>query len=317
MSTPVPGLATSGDNYDRHILVIVSPCTRCLDVNHTQALILSTSIPGNRRYVGNIKQSAAQRDSRSIRDAVPSAGTVITMRFDTTDVVVTKQTMPSNTNNTEQTEGRNRAVSPVIGVILMVAITVILAAVIGAFVLEIGDQQETAPSTSFDSEQATVFYAGGTSCSGRCKANLTTVYITHAGGDVLDISQASTKVESNESVFGLEEARANSWDLGEPVPDVRQALGTNDAVTFTSGDEWNIYGYKGVNHDHVENTNLLINYPDKIGDSRHEPTIQQDYTPWMNTDRPLTILETGDDMQVVWRASSGGKTQTLFKYTVQ
>ncbi|MDX1747991.1 MAG: type IV pilin N-terminal domain-containing protein, partial [Halobacteriales archaeon] len=31
------------------------------------------------------------------------------------------------------------AVSPVIGVILMVAITVILAAVIGAFVLGIGD----------------------------------------------------------------------------------------------------------------------------------------------------------------------------------
>ena len=33
-----------------------------------------------------------------------------------------------------------RAVSPVIGVILMVAITVILAAVIGTFVLGLGDQ---------------------------------------------------------------------------------------------------------------------------------------------------------------------------------
>ena len=41
----------------------------------------------------------------------------------------------------------DRAVSPVIGVILMVAITVILAAVIGAFVLGFGDQiQETAPN---------------------------------------------------------------------------------------------------------------------------------------------------------------------------
>ena len=35
-----------------------------------------------------------------------------------------------------------RAVSPVIGVILMVAITVILAAVIAAFVLDIGDTGE-------------------------------------------------------------------------------------------------------------------------------------------------------------------------------
>ena len=42
------------------------------------------------------------------------------------------------------------AVSPVIGVILMVAITVILAAVIGAFVLNIGGSQETAPTTTID-----------------------------------------------------------------------------------------------------------------------------------------------------------------------
>lgn len=44
----------------------------------------------------------------------------------------------------------DRAVSPVIGVILMVAITVILAAVIGTFVLGLGDQvQQTAPNANF------------------------------------------------------------------------------------------------------------------------------------------------------------------------
>ncbi|OIB55762.1 type IV pilin [Natrialba sp. SSL1] len=42
-----------------------------------------------------------------------------------------------------------RAVSPVIGVILMVAITVILAAVIAAFVLDMGDMGDQAPSTQF------------------------------------------------------------------------------------------------------------------------------------------------------------------------
>ncbi len=42
------------------------------------------------------------------------------------------------------------AVSPVIGVILMVAITVILAAVIAAFVLGLGDTNSVAPNTSFD-----------------------------------------------------------------------------------------------------------------------------------------------------------------------
>jgi len=46
------------------------------------------------------------------------------------------------------------AVSPVIGVILMVAITVILAAVIGAFVLGLGDSvSETAPGASMTVEE--------------------------------------------------------------------------------------------------------------------------------------------------------------------
>jgi len=45
------------------------------------------------------------------------------------------------------------AVSPVIGVILMVAITVILAAVIASFVIGLGDSnQTTAPSVSFSTD---------------------------------------------------------------------------------------------------------------------------------------------------------------------
>ena len=46
-----------------------------------------------------------------------------------------------------------RAVSPVIGVILMVAITVILAAVIGAFVLGIGGETQETPQVSLSFDQ--------------------------------------------------------------------------------------------------------------------------------------------------------------------
>ncbi len=42
----------------------------------------------------------------------------------------------------------DRAVSPVIGVILMVAITVILAAVIGTFVLDLGDSVDQNPQAA-------------------------------------------------------------------------------------------------------------------------------------------------------------------------
>jgi len=61
----------------------------------------------------------------------------------------------------------DRAVSPVIGVILMVAITVILAAVIGTFVLGLGDQvQDAPPNANFDvefdgSDNFTVTHTGG------------------------------------------------------------------------------------------------------------------------------------------------------------
>jgi archaeal flagellin N-terminal-like domain len=60
----------------------------------------------------------------------------------------------------------DRGVSPVIGVILMVAITVILAAVIGAFVLGLGDQVSTqAPQASigfsFDGNNVTLAHEGG------------------------------------------------------------------------------------------------------------------------------------------------------------
>ena len=59
------------------------------------------------------------------------------------------------------------AVSPVIGVILMVAITVILAAVIASFVLGLGDQNNPAPTASFDfdfdnsNDQVTVTHEDG------------------------------------------------------------------------------------------------------------------------------------------------------------
>ena len=46
-----------------------------------------------------------------------------------------------------------RAVSPVIGVILMVAITVILAAVIAAFVLDLGQSQSASPAAAFEFDQ--------------------------------------------------------------------------------------------------------------------------------------------------------------------
>ena len=68
----------------------------------------------------------------------------------------------------------DRAVSPVIGVILMVAITVILAAVIGTFVLGLGDQvQETAPNAQVSITDPTI----------NTEDSESTVTFAHNGGD--------------------------------------------------------------------------------------------------------------------------------------
>jgi len=78
-----------------------------------------------------------------------------------------------------------KAVSPVIGVILMVAITVILAAVIGAFVLNLGQGlQQTAPQASFSFD-----YNGSTN-----------VTITHQSGDSIDAARLTTSGLENGSV---------------------------------------------------------------------------------------------------------------------
>ncbi|QSG08884.1 type IV pilin [Halapricum desulfuricans] len=68
------------------------------------------------------------------------------------------------------------AVSPVIGVILMVAITVILAAVIASFVLGLGDTTTTTPTATLDFED-----------------NGTAVTIYHESGDTLENDSLSIK----------------------------------------------------------------------------------------------------------------------------
>jgi flagellin-like protein len=99
------------------------------------------------------------------------------------------------------------AVSPVTGVILMVAITVILAAVIGTFVLGLGDQvQQTAPNAqmSFDFESG----------SG--------LEITHDGGDGIQQSELAFAGDVSEDDVTASDACDGNW--------------ASDGETVTAGD---------------------------------------------------------------------------------
>ena len=77
----------------------------------------------------------------------------------------------------------DEAVSPVIGVILMVAITVILAAVIATFVLGLGDQiSNTAPQASFSFDYT------------EDESDGDTLQVTHNGGETIASNEVVGRV---------------------------------------------------------------------------------------------------------------------------
>jgi flagellin-like protein len=237
----------------------------------------------------------------------------------------------------------NRAVSPVIGVILMVAITVILAAVIGAFVLEIGDQQETAPNTSFETAEMSgmvlnerlSYTPPRTPPNDKWKdINLTEVEFTHAGGDVLDRSDLNLKVNGNESVYG---AYALYQSANRPrnqlYPAVKETIGSE--APLRKPPDWN-----GQRSEQIASGELFwasayggVSYKAAYTCLRNEGGERIQFREWKGYEDweysaagmpgsskclwDVNFPQTGDDMSLVWEASSGGKTQTLFKYTVQ
>jgi flagellin-like protein len=113
-----------------------------------------------------------------------------------------------------------RGVSPVIGVILMVAITVILAAVIGTFVLGLGNQvSEASPQAQFTFSQ-----------SGEAGTTGATVDITHDGGDAIDAANLGVKVNGSDATMST--AFSGSVSAGSSA--------TADVSSESPGDELRI-----------------------------------------------------------------------------
>jgi len=92
----------------------------------------------------------------------------------------------------------NRGVSPVIGVILMVAITVILAAVIGGFVLGLGGDLQSAPQA-----QISVSAAGNGA-----------VDISHDGGDAMTATDLIVTDDGGASV-NFETGHSGEFGVGD------------------------------------------------------------------------------------------------------
>ena len=115
-----------------------------------------------------------------------------------------------------------RAVSPVIGVILMVAITVILAAVIAAFVLDIGPGDSTisaAADVSADDDNVIV-------------------EVTSGGGDIDGLAL----VDSSGNVVETTEAEEDTINTGGSY-NLEHGVADGEEEDFT------VYGYSGSHPD--------------------------------------------------------------------
>jgi len=118
----------------------------------------------------------------------------------------------------------DNAVSPVIGVILMVAITVILAAVIATFVLGLGDQvSNTAPQASFTFEYD------------EASSGTDELTITYDGGDSIDSGSLSAVYS------GASNAASSPYDsLFSSATNSEVTAGTSDTLGSNIEDSGNL-----------------------------------------------------------------------------
>lgn len=113
-------------------------------------------------------------------------------------------------------------VSPVIGVILMVAITVILAAVIAAFVFGMGPP-ESAPSAQLSVKD----YSGNLADT----SNDAVMVVTHRGGETLQMNELKIAISTDGSTWNH-----NQVDDTTPLGiSTTGALEVGDTFTITEG----------------------------------------------------------------------------------
>ena len=123
-----------------------------------------------------------------------------------------------------------RGVSPVIGVILMVAITVILAAVIGAFVLNLGSNLgNSGPQAQIAIQDASATVGSGTDV----------FTVTHNGGDTLQASELKMTVTDGTSTYTATGLHTGSFGSGV-------SFASHPGTTISTGDSFTIKNNGGI-----------------------------------------------------------------------
>lgn len=220
----------------------------------------------------------------------------------------------------DELSGDEAGVSPVIGVILMVAVTVIIAAVIGSSALGISDEvSESPPTAQFETELVEKDYTM-TSDYGTGDADV--VYIEHNGGESIDLSNINIQVDSNEAYtihrdedptvedapsgtyYGSSDVHPNADGYPDLVP-VEEFF--DDEETLAAGDSIPILAANTDNLD-MENNDNNIYYLAQNEDVHVHHRDSSDY------DSDEVGLKPGAKIVIQWE--SGSTSQVLYEGTI-
>jgi flagellin-like protein len=213
-----------------------------------------------------------------------------------------------------------RAVSPVVGVAILVGITVILASVVGAFVFGLVSIGESSPDASFAFSQSTQNFStdAGDPLEGADR-NMKTVRVTHNSGEAIQMSQLLAKVsgnksdpQSNESVYEIEyegDTARDGWHLV-----LNDSAGNRNV--FKPGNSFTIgmYGYSrsALVGNEIHDYNVTDNNPptSDIGIDDAASTNNNPSAPHAEK------LGECDLVEIVWRSESGAQGQVLQTFRV-
>jgi len=192
----------------------------------------------------------------------------------------------------------DRAVSPVIGVILMVAITVILAAVIGTFVLGLGDQvQQDTPRASFGFDTGTtevgVNVIGGTTDT----VTVDSVTITHESGDTIDSNNLRITVDGK-----------TAYTVVNPDGGVPEEVGGTYSGDVSAGSSTTIVAA-------ADSSGITTGTSDYAIDSG-DTTLDIDEDASGSTDISGVALSSGDTVRVIYDNPDSDTSSTLGKYEI-
>ena len=223
-------------------------------------------------------------------------------------------------------ENDRTAVSPVIGVILMVAVTVIIAAVIGSTALGLGDSvSESPPQASFEFEQEEFTLVDN---QGETR-DIHAVYIEHTSGESVDPKDIKVTVDGNpayainnktDSSYPLHWNDDGSMDDDDWVEAVITEPFEEERIneeSISAGDRTGL----GMQTTYFDETGAAIRGDDF--DDRNVYAFSGSDTFFYHSgnyvdegDYSTSRLEAGDTIRIIYD-SGGGNSQELASYEVK